>query len=123
MKLSAYTIAKNCSDLSDVNAGIDEMKKYFADCDKENKKPTTMAYIRFSKLGIKKDKFLKTMNRVNYPIAFLTGANKIVYKSKSEKSQDGTPRYTCNPKSPDNTYTFLDCLKDWKPIYTKKELK
>jgi hypothetical protein len=26
-KLSAYTIAKNCSDLSDVNAGMDELKE------------------------------------------------------------------------------------------------
>lgn len=56
-KLSAYTIAANCSDLSDVNAGMDELKKYFADCEKENKKPTDTAYIRFSKLAIKRDKF------------------------------------------------------------------
>ena len=55
-KLSAYTIAANCSDLSDVNAGMDELKKYFADCEKENKKPTDRAYIRFSKLAIKRDK-------------------------------------------------------------------
>lgn len=57
-KLSAYTIATNCSDLSDVNSGIDELKKYFADFEKENKKPTATAYIRFSKLAIKRDKFL-----------------------------------------------------------------
>ena len=57
MKLSAYTIAKNCSDLSDVNAGIDEMKQYFAKCDRENKKPTNTAYIRFTKLGWAKTKF------------------------------------------------------------------
>lgn len=55
-ELSAYTIAKNCSDLSDVNAGMEELKDYFNACDKAGKKPTTTAYIRFSKLAIKRDK-------------------------------------------------------------------
>ena len=55
-KLSAYTIAKNCSDLSDVNVGIEELKKYFAACEKQGKTPTTTSYIRFSKLVIKRDK-------------------------------------------------------------------
>lgn len=58
-KLSAYTIAKNCSDLSDVNAGMDELKNYFSACVKASKKPTTTAYIRFAKLGIKRDKLNK----------------------------------------------------------------
>lgn len=58
-ELSAYTIAKNCSDLSDVNAGMEELKDYFAACEKSGKKPTTTAYIRFSKLAIKRDKFKK----------------------------------------------------------------
>lgn len=57
-KLSAYTVAANCSDLSDINAGMEEMKQYFESCRIENKKPTNRAYIRFSKLAIKKDKFL-----------------------------------------------------------------
>ena len=39
-ELSAYTIAKNCSDLSDVNAGMDELKDYFTACEKASKQPT-----------------------------------------------------------------------------------
>jgi len=58
-KLSAYTIAKNCSDLSDVNAGMDELKDYFVACEKVGKKPTATAYIRFSKLAIKRDELNK----------------------------------------------------------------
>ena len=58
-KLSAYTISANCSDLSDVNAGVDELKKYFAACDKVGKKPTATAYIRLAKLSIKRDKIKK----------------------------------------------------------------
>lgn len=58
-ELSAYTIAKNCSDLSDVNAGIDELKDYFTACEKVGKKPIATAYIRFAKLGIKRDKLNK----------------------------------------------------------------
>ncbi len=58
-KLSAYTIAANCSDISDVNAGIDELKDYFAACEMVGKKPTDTAYIRLSKLGAKMDE-LKT---------------------------------------------------------------
>jgi len=50
MKLSAYTIAKNCSDLADVEAGIDEIKKYFAKCENKGEKPKDTAYIRFAKL-------------------------------------------------------------------------
>jgi hypothetical protein len=48
--LSAYTIAKNCSDLTDVNAGIEEMNQYFA----TEKNPKPSAYVRFSKLKDKK---------------------------------------------------------------------
>jgi hypothetical protein len=55
-KLSAYTIAKNCSDLSDVNAGIEEIKQYFTACELEKKQPTNTAYIRLSKLAAKRDK-------------------------------------------------------------------
>lgn len=57
--LSAYTIAKNCSDLSDINAGMEELKDYFIACDKQGKKPTKTAYIRLGKLGIKRDKLSK----------------------------------------------------------------
>ena len=48
--LSAYTIAKNCSDLTDVNAGIEEMNQYFA----TEKNPKPSAYVRFAKLKDKK---------------------------------------------------------------------
>lgn len=58
-ELSAYTIAKNCTDLSDVNAGMEELKDYFTACEKQGKKPTATAYIRFSKLVIKRDKLKK----------------------------------------------------------------
>ena len=46
MKLSAYTIAKNCSDKNDCQYGISELEKYFKDI----KKPTNTSYIRYYKL-------------------------------------------------------------------------
>lgn len=49
-KLSAYTIAKNCTDKSDCQAGIDEIMEYFKKMEKENKKPANSVYIRFYKL-------------------------------------------------------------------------
>ena len=57
MKLSPYTIAKNCSDLSDVNAGIEEIRQYFEKCYIKNKTPSNTAYIKFAKLGLAKTKF------------------------------------------------------------------
>lgn len=57
--LSLYTIASNCTDLSDINTGIQELKDYFSACEKAGKTPTKTAYIRFSKLALKRDKFLK----------------------------------------------------------------
>lgn len=62
-KLSAYTIAKYCSDITDVEYGLEEMKEYFSACEKERKKPTTTAYIRFSKLAIKRDKLKQKVKR------------------------------------------------------------
>jgi hypothetical protein len=56
-KLSAYTIAKNCCDLSDVNAGIDELHGYLSACRNANIKPATSAYIRLAKLVSKRDRF------------------------------------------------------------------
>jgi hypothetical protein len=46
MKLSAYTIAKNCTDASDCIYGIDELKAYL----NRAKKPNKTAYIRYFKL-------------------------------------------------------------------------
>jgi hypothetical protein len=57
-KLSAYTIAKNCSDLDDVYNGLEEMREYFALCSKDGKKPTASSYIRLFKLKEKEEKFL-----------------------------------------------------------------
>lgn len=57
-----------------------------------------------------------------YPLAFLTSANKLFMKSKTELSADGTPRYIPNPKS-SATYCLQVCMKDYTPIYDKKTLK
>lgn len=54
-KLSAYTIASNCSDLSDINAGLEEMAAHFKACEKAGKTPTSTAYIRYSNLAMKRD--------------------------------------------------------------------
>ena len=54
-KLSQYTLAKNCTDLSDVNVGINELKEYFSACEKTGTNPTSTAYARFAKLNIKRD--------------------------------------------------------------------
>lgn len=59
---------------------------------------------------------------VVYPIAFLTKANKLFMKSKTELSVDGTPRYIPNPNA-SATYCLQDCMKDYTPIYDKKILK
>ncbi len=55
-ELSSYTVAKNCTDLTDVEQGIKELKDYFAACEKAGKKPSITAYTRFVKLHNKKDK-------------------------------------------------------------------
>jgi hypothetical protein len=57
-----------------------------------------------------------------YPLAFLTSANCLFMKSETDVSADGTPRYVPNPNS-DATYCLKDCMNDYTPIYTKKELK
>jgi hypothetical protein len=54
MKLSSYTIAKNCTDKTDLNNGIEEIKEYFKKCSKEGKKPVQTAYLRLAKLIEKK---------------------------------------------------------------------
>lgn len=65
---------------------------------------------------------LPVSSSVVYPIAFLTGANKLFMKSKTELSADGTPRYVPNPNA-SATYCLQDCMKDYTPIYDKKILK
>lgn len=56
---TAYTISANCTDLSDVNVGISELKDYFTSCENAGKKPTATSYTRFAKLLSKKDKLSK----------------------------------------------------------------
>lgn len=62
------------------------------------------------------------MENPKYPIAFLTSSNCLFLKSETEISADGTPRYIPNPNS-DATYCVQDCLNDYTPIYSKKELE
>lgn len=54
---------------------------------------------------------------LRYPIYFLNKQGKEVARISKYTSIDGTPRYNVNPKSPENTYTLQDCLKDWQPVY------
>lgn len=56
MKLSPYTIAKNCTDINDVNVGLNELREYFNLCEINGTKPLVTAYKRLSKLLTKKDK-------------------------------------------------------------------
>lgn len=53
--LSAYTIAKNCTDISDCQAGINELDQYF----RSTKKPKDRAYVRYFKLNEKIKKLQK----------------------------------------------------------------
>jgi len=59
MKLSAYTIAKNCSDKTDCRDGINELNEYFGKMSRINKKPCNSAYIRLFMLREKFDKLSK----------------------------------------------------------------
>jgi len=54
---------------------------------------------------------------MRYPILFLNKEGKEVARISKDLSIDGTPRYSVNPKCPENTYTLQDCLKDWQPVY------
>ncbi len=57
MKLSAYTIAKNCSDIADVTAGIEEVNAYLQKAH-EQKLPTSLAQMRLAKLVDKREKLI-----------------------------------------------------------------
>lgn len=59
---------------------------------------------------------------IMYPAAFVTRLGEVIWKSGKHKSEDGTPRYVPNPKSPNNTYglkSFAD--GEYTPVYNKKE--
>lgn len=56
--------------------------------------------------------------KVKYPIYFINqDGNKCATINNNSKSADGTPRYTINPKCPENTYSLLTCMEQWKPVY------
>lgn len=57
MKLSAYTEAKNCTDITDLNGGIEDIKNAIEICKSQNKKPPSYFYMRLSKLEKKLIKF------------------------------------------------------------------
>ena len=59
MKLSAYTIAKNCTDKSDCNEGIKEIYEYLENCRKKNIQPAKTAFIRLNNLYEKEHKLKK----------------------------------------------------------------
>ena len=52
-KLSAYTIAANCTDISDIQSGIDEINEVIQHRFKQNKKVPSYFYIRLKKLETK----------------------------------------------------------------------
>jgi hypothetical protein len=58
MKLSFYTIAKHCSDITDIKDGIKEITEYL----NKTSKPCKTAYIRLYKLNLKLNK-LQNDNR------------------------------------------------------------
>lgn len=67
MKLSPYTIAKNCTDLADVECGIAELKPAimaFEKLGKSYKKGGKIIFIRYAKLLNKRDQLLQISNSV-----------------------------------------------------------
>jgi len=58
--LSAYTIASNCSDTADIDAGLSEIQSYFEACAREGVKPAKTAYVRLHKLAVIKSILITT---------------------------------------------------------------
>ena len=54
---------------------------------------------------------------MKYPFKFLNKNGNECATISKHLSTDGIPRYNCNPKCPENTYSLSDCLKDWQPVY------
>lgn len=54
---------------------------------------------------------------MKFPKYFISKSGNKKKKHITQISVDGSPRYVCNPNSPNNTYQLKDCLKDWTPIY------
>ena len=55
--LSCYTLAKNCTDATDCQSGIDELKDYMRKLDDAGKPTPKTVYIRFYRLTEKIKKF------------------------------------------------------------------
>jgi len=63
--LSPYTIANNCTDMADINVGLQEMKnafKTYTDTNGKSANPPKSFYIRFSKL-VEKEKQFNIQNK------------------------------------------------------------
>lgn len=54
---------------------------------------------------------------MRYPIFFLNKKGNEVARISKRHSIDDTPRYTINPKCPENTYPLEYCLEKWHPVY------
>ena len=55
---------------------------------------------------------------MKFPKYFVNLSGNIVATLSKEKSYDGTPRYICNPKYPNNTYCLDYCMERWIAVYT-----
>jgi len=62
-KLSAYTVARYCSDITDVTYGIEEIQEKIRERYRTNKRIPYYFYIRFSKL---KEKLKKLTDKNNH---------------------------------------------------------
>ena len=78
--------------------------------------------LHFANLYHKENIYKIKLRQEIFPLAFLTPKNKVFIKSELDVSADGTPRYIPNPKA-SGTYSLDACMKDYKPIYNKKDLK
>ncbi len=62
------------------------------------------------------EQFKKNNMENKYPTAFLTKAMCLFYKSETEVTADGTPRYIPNPNAK-GTYSLKTCMSEYTPIY------
>lgn len=63
LKLSAYTIAANCTSLEDIDIGIKELRDYFDLCYTQKKRPKPLAHKRFANLYAKRDNIMKSYEK------------------------------------------------------------
>ncbi len=88
-KQSNYTIAKYCSDVSDCEAGIQEIRNNIFHYEVFNKKIPTSFYLRLNKLINKLSEFknINGLNKVSIPASTSVNKNSLAYKmaNKPEK--------------------------------------